>query len=144
MIAGGGGGLGIGRYLDDEIQQARGFVPDKQDMSGQVLVDDQVPAGPGGGWRPRQETALDPHYGASLLEGARGGIACYETAGKHGFGGFGGGKKAKFFFKKTKFVLREWSIYPGRQIYSFSEVNLILVLIYIFLVYKIHSRRWWM
>lgn len=91
MIAGGGGGLGIGRYLDDEIQQARGFVPEKQDMSGQVLVDDQVPAGPGGGWRPRQETALDPHYGASLLEGARGGIACYETAGNHGFGGFGGG-----------------------------------------------------
>jgi anaplastic lymphoma kinase len=95
MIAGGGGGLGIGRYLDDEIQQARGFVPERQDTSGQVLVDDIVPAGPGGGWRGRQESALDPHFGASLLEGARGGVACYQTAGKHGFGGFGGGKRLR-------------------------------------------------
>ena len=101
MVAGGGGGLGIGRYLDDEVQQARGFMPERQDTSGQVLVDDVIPAGPGGGWRGRQDSALDPHYGASLLEGGRGGVACYQTAGKHGFGGFGGGKilmKSKMCF----------------------------------------------
>ena len=34
IVAGGGGGLGIGRYLDDEIQQAKGFVAEKQDISG--------------------------------------------------------------------------------------------------------------
>lgn len=95
IVAGGGGGLGIGRYLDDDVQQARGIVPEKQDVSGQPALDtfDLVPAGPGGGWRAKQDSALDPHFGASLLEGARGGIACYKTSGKHGFGGFGGGKK---------------------------------------------------
>ena len=101
MVAGGGGGLGIGRYLDDEVQQARGFMPERQDTSGQVLVDDVIPAGPGGGWRGRQDSALDPHYGASLLEGGRGGVACYQTAGKHGFGGCGGGQilmKSKMCF----------------------------------------------
>lgn len=98
IVAGGGGGLGIGRYVDDDVQQARGFIPDRQDISGQVLMDsiDVVPAGPGGGWRAKQDAALDAHYGASLLEGARGGIACYETNGKHGVGGFGGGKKDLF------------------------------------------------
>lgn len=93
IVAGGGGGLGIGRYLDDDVQQARGVVPDSQEFSGQVLFDnfETIPAGPGGGWRGRLESALDPHYGAALLEGSRGGIACYKTSGIHGFGGFGGG-----------------------------------------------------
>lgn len=94
IVAGGGGGLGIGRYLDDDVQQARGFVPERQDFSGQVLIDsfeEVMPAGPGGGWRAKMETALDPLYGASLLEGSRGGIACYKTSGIHGYGGFGGG-----------------------------------------------------
>lgn len=95
IVAGGGGGLGIGRYLDDDVQQARGIVAEKQEFSGQVQIDsfDIMTAGPGGGWRAKQDAALDPHYGASLLEGARGGIACYKTSGKHGFGGFGGGTR---------------------------------------------------
>lgn len=94
IVAGGGGGLGIGRYLDDDVQQARGIVPDKQDFSGHVFNDNYevIPAGPGGGWRAKLDSALDAHYGASLLEGSRGGIACYQTSGKHGYGGFGGGK----------------------------------------------------
>lgn len=93
IVAGGGGGLGIGRYLDDDIQQARGFVPEKQDLSGQVIFDnfEVMSAGPGGGWKGRVESALDPHFGASLLEGSRGGVACYKTSGIHGSGGFGGG-----------------------------------------------------
>jgi anaplastic lymphoma kinase len=49
-----------------------------------------------GGWNAREETPLDPHFGASLLEGARGGIACYKTVGQaphqYSNGGFGGGK----------------------------------------------------
>lgn len=48
-----------------------------------------------GGWRPKHDSALDPHYGASLFEGARGGIACTER----GAGGFGGG------IKKSNFLL---------------------------------------
>lgn len=94
IVAGGGGGLGIGRYLDNDVQQARGVVLDKQDFSGQVLIDDPdvTPAGPGGGWRAKIDSVLDSHYGASLLEGARGGIACYSTNGSHGFGGYGGGE----------------------------------------------------
>ena len=95
IVAGGGGGLGIGRHIDGDVQQARGFLPEKEDFSGQVYFDNHEvgpPAGPGGGWRAKTDNALNPNYGASLLEGARGGIACYTTSGKHGFGGFGGGK----------------------------------------------------
>lgn len=45
-----------------------------------------------GGWRSRSDPvlALDPFYGASLMEGARGGSACIEK----GAGGFGGGKNS--------------------------------------------------
>lgn len=47
----------------------------------------------GGGWRSNADSALDPYNGASLLEGARGGEACYSSKriGIHGQGGFGGG-----------------------------------------------------
>lgn len=101
VIAGGGGGIGIGRHLvNDDIQQARGHLPEKQDFSGSIIFDsnDEVTAGPGGGWRRKQDFALDSHYGASLLEGARGGEACYNTGQMHGFGGFGGGKFTKNCF----------------------------------------------
>lgn len=97
IVAGGGGGIGIGKYVDDDVQQARAYGLENQDSSGQVQIDNYeiISAGPGGGWRGRESTALDPHFGAALLEGARGGIACYNTIGQHGFGGFGGGKKSK-------------------------------------------------
>ncbi|XP_070504088.1 tyrosine-protein kinase receptor-like [Chironomus tepperi] len=97
IVAGGGGGLGIGRYLDENIQQAKGIVLERGNVSGQVEIDDfdSLMAGPGGGWNAREETQLDPHFGASLLEGARGGIACYKTVGQahhqYSNGGFGGG-----------------------------------------------------
>lgn len=50
----------------------------------------------GGGWHARNDNALDPFNGASLLEGARGGEPCYYSKqqgnhGQSGFGGFGGG-----------------------------------------------------
>lgn len=94
LVAAGGGGLGIGRYIDNDIQQAQGIVLEKGSTSGQVLGDiysSAEPGGPGGGWQPKEENALDPHVGASLFEGARGGLPCYTTSGKHGQGGFGGG-----------------------------------------------------
>jgi len=93
MVAAGGGGLGIGRYLDDDVQQARGMAAERGDVSGQVQLDasEMYIAGPGGGWRAKQDIALNIHFGASLLEGSRGGLACYNTSGKHGHGGFGGG-----------------------------------------------------
>lgn len=92
LVAGGGGGLGIGHYVDEDVQQAQGIVPERGDMSGQAVQEDIVPkAGPGGGWRAKADNALDPHFGASLFEGSRGGLPCYTTSGKHGQGGFGGG-----------------------------------------------------
>lgn len=54
----------------------------------------------GGGWRANDgsddssaASTVDPYSGASLLDGARGGEACYGTddIGVHGQGGFGGG-----------------------------------------------------
>lgn len=115
IVAGGGGGLGVGRYLDENVQQAKGIVFDRYETTGQIENDnfeELKSAGPGGelldillyilfqkifkfsgGWRSKQDSALDPRSGASLLEGARGGIACTER----GAGGFGGGKKKLFF-----------------------------------------------
>lgn len=94
IVAGGGGGLGLGKHLDEDIQQARGIVQEKTDFSGQIVYDsnDDYTPGPGGGWRRKDEFALRPRFGASLLEGARGGTACYKTGQIHGFGGFGGGE----------------------------------------------------
>lgn len=50
IVAGGGGGLGIGRYLDENIQQAKGIVLERGNQSGQVEIDDfdSLMAGPGG------------------------------------------------------------------------------------------------
>ena len=91
IVAGGGGGLGIGRYVDDDVQHAEGINSNKPDVSGQIESEIYNAAGPGGGWRAKDDAALDSHFGASLLEGARGGLACFKTSGIHGHGGFGGG-----------------------------------------------------
>lgn len=51
IVAGGGGGLGVGRYLDESIQQAKGIVFERGDVSGQVESDNfegVSVAGPGG------------------------------------------------------------------------------------------------
>uniref|UniRef100_A0A182QVV8 Tyrosine-protein kinase receptor n=1 Tax=Anopheles farauti TaxID=69004 RepID=A0A182QVV8_9DIPT len=91
LVAGGGGGLGVGRYLDDDIQHGKKYLPFKKDVSGSAHGDTTRPAGPGGGWRAQADMGLDPRYGASLLEGGRGGLPCYTPRGTHGQGGFGGG-----------------------------------------------------
>lgn len=50
IVAGGGGGLGIGRFLDEDIQQAKGIIAERGDVSGIVEYDDidSIVAGPGG------------------------------------------------------------------------------------------------
>lgn len=112
LIAGGAGGLGIGRYLDDDLQQhGRGYEPERLDVSGQRHGEMNRTGGPGGGWRADDDTLLGTYSGASLLEGngllhshsffrslnnqmvsgGRGGEPCYSARGIYGQGGFGGG-----------------------------------------------------
>ncbi|XP_055595581.1 tyrosine-protein kinase receptor [Uranotaenia lowii] len=91
LVAGGGGGLGVGRYLDEDVQHGKKFIPGKKDVSGYAHSDSTRHAGAGGGWRAQVDMALDPKFGASLLEGGRGGLPCYLPRGTHGQGGFGGG-----------------------------------------------------
>uniref|UniRef100_A0A182WD07 receptor protein-tyrosine kinase n=1 Tax=Anopheles minimus TaxID=112268 RepID=A0A182WD07_9DIPT len=91
LVAGGGGGLGVGRYLDDDIQHGKNYLSYKKDVSGTAHGESTRQAGPGGGWRAQADMGLDAHYGASLLEGGRGGLPCYTPRGTHGQGGFGGG-----------------------------------------------------
>lgn len=64
----------------------------------------------GGGWRAQKDNALDPYNGASLLEGARGGEACYlaKEMGIHGQGGFGGGGGGCRTGGKTKYVVHDF------------------------------------
>ncbi|XP_058055308.1 tyrosine-protein kinase receptor [Anopheles bellator] len=92
LVAGGGGGLGVGRYLDEDVQHGKRYLVQKKDVSGSAHGDSGTRrAGPGGGWRAQADMGLDPRYGASLLEGGRGGLPCYTPRGTHGQGGFGGG-----------------------------------------------------
>jgi anaplastic lymphoma kinase len=60
LVAGGGGGLGVGRFLDENVQQAKGIVVERSDVSGIIEMDsiDNKLAGPGGGWRARPDSAL--------------------------------------------------------------------------------------
>jgi anaplastic lymphoma kinase len=51
IVAGGGGGLGVGRYVDESVQQAKGIVFERSDISGQIENDnfeELTSAGPGG------------------------------------------------------------------------------------------------
>lgn len=100
IVAGGGGGLGIGRYLDEDFQHGQKENPARKGVTGQIHGEplSKKAAGPGGGWRANIEQALDAKYGAALLLGGRGGFSCYvdlENNGsnvrRHSQGGFGGG-----------------------------------------------------
>lgn len=93
VVAAGGGGLGIGRYLGEHEQHGRPMTGVPDDVySGQVDGDVNVTGGAGGGWLGAPYPALlAAHGGAALLEGGRGGEPCYQPRGIHGQGGFGGG-----------------------------------------------------
>lgn len=51
IVAGGGGGLSVGRYLDENVQQAKGIVLERPETTGQIENDnfeELKSAGPGG------------------------------------------------------------------------------------------------
>ncbi|KAH8298472.1 hypothetical protein KR044_005153 [Drosophila immigrans] len=100
LVAGGGGGLGIGQYIDEDFQHGQKAKPLQPPESGQINGEplNKKTAGPGGGWRAKEDQALSPTYGAALLQGGRGGHSCYveladngTSVHRHGQGGFGGG-----------------------------------------------------
>lgn len=100
IVAGGGGGLGIGQYIDEDFQHGQKAKPWQAPESGQINGEplNKKTAGPGGGWRAKEDQALSPTYGAALLQGGRGGHSCYveladngTSVHRHGQGGFGGG-----------------------------------------------------
>ncbi|EDV37465.1 uncharacterized protein Dana_GF13459, isoform C [Drosophila ananassae] len=100
LVAGGGGGLGIGQYIDEDFQHGQKAKPNQPPESGQINGEplNKKTAGPGGGWRAKEDQALSPTYGAALLQGGRGGHSCYveladngTSVHRHGQGGFGGG-----------------------------------------------------
>lgn len=99
-MAGGGGGLGIGQYLDEDFQHGQKSNPGRSSTTGQIHGEmvNKITAGPGGGWRAKADQALDPRFGAALLQGGRGGHSCFveilnngSSTNRHGQGGFGGG-----------------------------------------------------
>jgi len=73
LVAGGGGGLGIGQYIDEDFQHGQKAKPLQAPESGQINGEplNKKTAGPGGGWRAKEDQALSPTYGAALLQGGR-------------------------------------------------------------------------
>ncbi|XP_063232393.1 leukocyte tyrosine kinase receptor [Bacillus rossius redtenbacheri] len=92
LVAAGGGGLGHHTLPNKQLQHAHGENSDALPVTGMEYGLNA--AGAGGGWQANE--ALPPRNitGEALLQGARGGKACYDTdigAGNGGFGGGGGG-----------------------------------------------------
>lgn len=76
IVAGGGGGIGIAHSIDEDFQHGSANEIGQSDLSGHRQVDVNGTGGAGGGWRSEVET-LENIDGASLLQGGRGGEACY-------------------------------------------------------------------
>lgn len=76
IVAGGGGGIGIAHSIDEKIQHGSGYEIGQADLSGHRQVDVNGTGGAGGGWRSEADM-LESIDGASLLQGGRGGEACY-------------------------------------------------------------------
>ncbi|KAK1117952.1 hypothetical protein K0M31_015619 [Melipona bicolor] len=94
LIAGGGGGLGLGQFVDNGHQHGRGAAPlGRQPTSGTILSAEKDPGGPGGGWNESSNSVSNrsSSVGASLVKGGVGGIGCSPENQNHGNGGFGGG-----------------------------------------------------
>ncbi|XP_015429458.1 PREDICTED: ALK tyrosine kinase receptor [Dufourea novaeangliae] len=92
LIAGGGGGIGLGQFVDNGLQHGRGPAPfGKQPIPSPVLSPEV--GGPGAGWNGSwsgdwvQRTSA----GTALARGGVGGIGCGPGNHSHGNGGFGGG-----------------------------------------------------
>ncbi|XP_076176518.1 anaplastic lymphoma kinase isoform X2 [Ptiloglossa arizonensis] len=92
LIAAGGGGIGLGQFVDNGLQHGRGPAPiGRQPMSGSVLSTEA--GGPGGGWNgsSSSDSSQRTSAGMPLVRGGVGGIGCGPGNQSHGNGGFGGG-----------------------------------------------------
>lgn len=89
-IASGGGGLGLGRFVDTSIQHGQAINLSKPGLSGSMYGDRT--GGAGGGWGKKSGSVLiSESMGQPLLQGGIGGRACYASTDGRGDGGFGGG-----------------------------------------------------
>ncbi|XP_033212809.1 ALK tyrosine kinase receptor [Belonocnema kinseyi] len=89
MIAAGGGGLGLGQFVDDGVQHGKGPPPPGRNPVSGVSV--QGDAGAGGGWNGSSNNNSTPSAGMPLIFGGIGGVGCGTNNKGHGDGGFGGG-----------------------------------------------------
>lgn len=108
-IAAGGGGLGLGRFIDTGSQHGQAINMSRPPITGEMygaryigisngvnmdLIFFIRSAGAGGGWTILQGQVSLEHMGLMglpLVQGALGGQACYESTDARGDGGFGGG-----------------------------------------------------
>ncbi|XP_043282880.1 ALK tyrosine kinase receptor isoform X2 [Venturia canescens] len=93
LVAAGGGGLGLGKFINDGFQHGRGFLTGKSN-SGAGNITRQAAGGIGGGWNdgtPSSNGTGGGWPGMSLLKGGQGGQGCSKNPKGHGDGGFGGG-----------------------------------------------------
>ncbi|XP_011304808.1 ALK tyrosine kinase receptor isoform X2 [Fopius arisanus] len=92
LVAGGGGGLGFGKFTDDGIQH--GHPPTSERTQIQGFAPTEKAGGAGGGWNTSSSTDMGSlAMGKSLMKGGIGGKGCHERNNSLGFGdgGFGGG-----------------------------------------------------
>lgn len=92
VVAAGGGGLGLGHFKDTGLQHGQAINMSRQPVTGQGYGEKS--AGAGGGWSMYRGLVQPGHeklMGGALLDGAIGGLACYESRDGQGSGGFGGG-----------------------------------------------------
>ncbi|KAJ8931560.1 hypothetical protein NQ314_015507, partial [Rhamnusium bicolor] len=92
-IAGGGGGLGLGRFSVDNVKQhGQAINMSRPPFTGRMYS--AKSAGAGGGWSMYPgllEAGHKQMMGSSLQAGGIGGKACYNSTDQRGDGGFGGG-----------------------------------------------------
>ncbi|XP_053974206.1 ALK tyrosine kinase receptor isoform X2 [Hylaeus volcanicus] len=93
LIASGGGGIGLGQFVDSGLQHGRGPASfGRQPSSGSVLSTEA--GGPGGGWNGSSwgsDSSQRTSAGMALIRGGVGGIGCGPGNQSHANGGFGGG-----------------------------------------------------
>lgn len=93
-MAAGGGGIGLGRFIDNGRQHGQAINTSHPHVTGQMYGPKS--AGAGGGWTMYRQDIIDAAahkivMGKSMQDGGIGGKACYNSTDGRGDGGFGGG-----------------------------------------------------